>query len=118
MKEVTALNYPDLALGNDGWIEWKGGPSPLKKGQVAEVKFRSGRIDKYDWTLTEYFWEHRTVYDTSYNVLAYRIIEEPKEEKKEPKKQTLLEYMLNSPMQLTHREKALWSLASEYLEQV
>ena len=90
---------PTDTQDNDGWIKWNGGKFP--NGKYIEVKYND---------------EYRGSFDTwtKYDIIAYRIIDEPKAEelnrhrvfhfdgntsvkiepeKKEPKKQTLLQFI-------------------------
>jgi len=117
--ELPILDKQD----NDGWIEWnsdawraKGnsyGECPIYKHLNVEVKDKNGDIHGADYAE---FWNW--VYG---DIIAYRIISDPKEEKKEPKKQTLLEFIDNRfawciDKELGYNYQILKAI-SEYLEE-
>jgi hypothetical protein len=132
---IDKSEQPTDIQSNDGWIEHDGKYQPIDDFTEVEVEFVDGEkiLDVAGNFDACWLWQAR--FPPEDTIIAYRIIDEPKalcmcaeyegsnfkcplcEPEKEPKKQTLLEHMLNNPMQLTHREKALWSLASEYWEQ-
>ncbi len=115
-KEPVSNPKPD-----DGWVEWKGeGDFPVKAGSKLEIKCRNG--ESFIITCNDNDYRFHGI-GSPYDVIAYRIIEE-KEEKKEPKKQTLLQWISNKycgkPHPLTEREQFLMGLVSrygQYLEQ-
>ena len=62
----------------EGWIKWEGGEQPLYSCDFVEVKLQDGRTLKSRTNC--FYWA---------DVIAYRIVEEPKK----PKKQTFLQYL-------------------------
>ncbi len=102
----------------DGWIQWNkkldaDGKTPdIHNDALIEYKQFNGGIGRLEFGNIDY----RAWGDTGNRIIAYRIIDEP-EEKKEPQKQTLLEYAMQSPLKLTYREDAIVVIISEYLEQ-
>ncbi len=86
MTEIIAqiaLN-PKPAQDNDGWIEWKGGECPVAPETPVEIKYKWGNTPPSHWmrsgcAAVNYSWSHG--WGVS-DIIAYRIIEEPKEEDK------------------------------------
>lgn len=79
-KEVIReMIRPKDAQDNDGWIEWKGGKQPVGDNVLVEIKIRGGR---YLYPALSGSWNWIWI-NNSEDIIAYRIIEEPKEEKHE-----------------------------------
>jgi hypothetical protein len=105
-----------------GWIEWKGGKQPVADEVTVDIKYNNGKFfrTKADYTS---LWEWDNEYENgNWNVVAYRIIDDPKKEK--PKKQTLFEWAhkdleSRSPghQAITSKYGGLLDFISEYLEQ-
>ena len=75
--EVTAAAEKRIAAMEDGWIEWKGGVSPVKTSEEVEVRYRAPpnllkgtRIEwpQFGWTFN---WSHDGQDD---DIIAYRIV--------------------------------------------
>lgn len=123
---------------NDGWIEWKGGECPVENYVNIEVKYRNSDYGFYN------SWMHT---GSKYDIIAYRIIPEAKEqvdchhpstsirelikggdiclickhewtEKKEPQKQTFVEFLSEKDVyKVSITAIELACWFSEYLEQ-
>ncbi len=124
---------PTDTQDNDGWIKHSGNKRPNTQMKL-KAKCQDGSV----WDERTYFIDWRQ--DLINPVIAYRIIDEPKEEKeepkkrcdcwdaeiKEPKKQTLLEYALTlhdaktlmelNGMALTAIYSEYWSKTNAYME--
>lgn len=125
--ELTAPSEKEII--SDGWVEWAGGYPPVSADTLVDVKYNCNQVPAC-WTqgiqkASAYTWSHGWGIS---DIIAYRIISEPeeekmecdvcesatikgmkegmkaickwceeaiREEKKEPKKQTLIEFMDN-----------------------
>ena len=85
----------------EGWIKWEGGEQPLYSCDFVEVKLQDGRTLKSRTNC--FYWA---------DVIAYRIVEEPKK----PKKQTLLEFFYEGQETCGVVERNLISKISEWAE--
>lgn len=121
----TQSNYsekPNCSQDNNEWIEWKGGKQPAADNTNIEVKLSNGVLDSRH---AQYFMWERDFTKNYLDIIAYRIIDEPKEViitgLKEPKKQTLLEFALKYAEQKDGSIKSLTNLGliemfSDYLQ--
>ncbi len=105
--EYSHSEKPDSSESNDRWIEWKGEEWPESK-RNATIRVRKRDNTYYEGIADKFYfgWSCNT-YKSGQDVIAYRIIDEPKESKWDapenhyaitgthlkPKRQTLLEYM-------------------------
>lgn len=126
-------------LISDGWIEWKGGLRPVDILTIVEIRNAGGySVPRGNAGSFSWFWNC-----AGSDIIAYRIISEPEEEvcrcfdyegsnfkcplckpeeKKEPKKQALIEYLDEWFEGTTYKHKAdvpayeWFVVASSYLE--
>lgn len=63
----------------DGWIEWRGGNCPVESTQEIDIKFRNGSV-WHDTIAGEWNWGHNCEVHNIKEIVAYRIVQEPKEE--------------------------------------
>lgn len=117
-RKVESVSNPNKL--NDGWIEWKGGKCPVPEFINIDIRTRNlvEIINIYpDNFIYKYVsWERK---GEATDIIAYRIIEE----KKEPKKQTLWEFVEGRNLKNKEFENLadmvnwlVWEF-SEYLEQ-
>lgn len=97
----------------DEWIKWDGGQPPTENS-IVEIKLRSGATSS---KLISSSVNWMGVTGGNLNIVAYRVISEPKEEK--PKEQTLLEFMnqFSGNINLNTPEEII-VMISDYLEQL
>ena len=141
--DIIAYKIIDKAIASeksDGWIKHGGGNCSIDKKLFVEVKMKNGGTDKHQAKYGN--WLHQEDLNQAFDIIAYRIIDEPKhdetralmklgledrlkyvdkdirkEEKKEPKKQTLLEFIAEKKKTKKTREQLYaFDLISEYLE--
>lgn len=145
-KESVFYNFPpesplldEKELISDGWIEWKGGLRPVDILTIVEIRNAGGySVPRGNAGSFSWFWNC-----AGSDIIAYRIISEPEEEvcrcfdyegsnfkcplckpeeKKEPKKQALIEYLDEWFEGTTYKHKAdvpayeWFVVASSYLE--
>ena len=67
------------------WIWHRGGWMPVSAATIVEVRLRCGDIQKHE--ACEFLWRHKDC-DSAVNIMAYRIIEETKDQEIEEVKKT------------------------------
>ena len=76
MRELLKNNQTDTyrQIENDGWIEWKGDRAlpPVEVDALVEVRLRGGETIKRE---AKYFAWSNGVGNRSYDIIAYRVIE-------------------------------------------
>lgn len=98
----------------EGWIKWEGGRQPVGDDVIVEAKFR-GNLDDVD-KAAYLHWRHSDDADAD-DILAYRLVKEPSQEKKSGK-QTFLEFIgCENFHKLKDNSAYLARHISEYLEQ-
>lgn len=94
------------------WIRHRGGWMPVGGATIVEVRLRCGEIQKHE--ACEFLWRHKDCY-SAVNIMAYRIIEETKDQEIEEVKKTnfgTITYKLE--IDATEATKEIDSLAEKW----
>ena len=67
------------------WIRHRGGRMPVGEATIVDVRLRCGDIQKHE--ACEFLWRHKDC-DSAVNIMAYRVIEETKDQEIEEVKKT------------------------------
>lgn len=77
--------YEREKMNKPKWIRHRGGWMPVGAATIVEVRLRCGDIQKHE--ACEFLWRHKDC-DSAANIMAYRVIEETKDQEIEEVKKT------------------------------
>ena len=86
-ERVTKSQWQDERekMNKPKWIRHRGGRMPVGEATIVDVRLRCGDIQKHE--ACEFLWRHKDC-DSAVNIMAYRVIEETKDQEIEEVKKT------------------------------
>ena len=86
-SRITRKQWKDERekMNKPKWIRHRGGRMPVGEATIVDVRLRCGDIQKHEDC--EFLWRHKDC-DSAVNIMAYRVIEETKDQEIEEVKKT------------------------------